>query len=90
MSNLGFFQRTKVLLKEKKEHWYTIAKPTNNFDLILMKVIGSEKNAYHVGLWTKANGGAVVHAVSGGCIDLDSLREIKMRGFEIKRFMRHN
>lgn len=86
----SFRERTKALIKEEKQHWQRVTKPQQHFDLVLMRHTGSAKNIHHIGIWTEANGGAVVHAVDSDFIDLDSLLELQLRGFEIKRVMRHN
>ena len=45
--------------------------------------------SHHVGVWSEANSGGIVHAVDNDCIDFDSMVELSFRGFEIKRTLRH-
>lgn len=89
VKHLTFYQRARVLVVEEKRNWQRIAKPSKHFDVVLMRHIGSHKDCHHIGVWTEANGGAIVHAVENDVIDVDSPLELNLRSFEIKRVLRH-
>lgn len=57
--------------------WSPLAKPSN-----LCAVVMSQKQVlHHVGVWTDADGGKVLHAWKGLHVIADTLRNLSLKGF---------
>jgi cell wall-associated NlpC family hydrolase len=65
--------------------WEEVPEP---FELCVV-AMGQSKEIHHVGVYTGADGGKIIHCWGSHCTIADDFRGLKFKGFRIIRFYRH-
>jgi len=87
VSGLSKFGRAKCLLRFEQQHCNKVSdfKP---LDLVLMRLVGSEIEEHHIGVWSDVDGGGVVHSMENSSTIFQSLTGLKATGWVIARVIR--
>lgn len=76
---------TAETLREVESQWTQVEKP---FEGCLVAM--SQRSAiHHVGIYTSADGGRVVHCREHSNVVVDTLRGLSVKGFQVIKFYRH-
>tara|TARA_R110000737_G_scaffold344195_1_gene371077 strand:- start:350 stop:757 length:408 start_codon:yes stop_codon:yes gene_type:complete len=74
-----------ILTESRGNDWTAVNKP-QEFDAVGM---GKKNSIHHVGIWTNADGGKIVHASDGKSVMIQSIAELTRLGFGRIEFYRH-
>lgn len=74
-----------ISTESKGGDWFQVKEP-KEFDAVGM---GKKNSIHHVGIWTSADGGKIVHASDGKSVMVQSTAELTRLGFGRIEFYRH-
>lgn len=81
----GVLEISREILARHHENWFEIGMPAD-MDVVAMSM---RDTLHHVGVWTMADGGKVIHSWKGSSVVADAIRNLKWRGIRTIRFFRY-
>ncbi len=79
-------ERRLIGYSKGNDAWNRIDEPSEELDAVLL---GRGTVAHHIGLWTQADGGLVIHCASGSGVLAQTLDQIRNGGYKIIEFYRY-
>jgi hypothetical protein len=70
----------------EKLNWESIAEPTDGAGVLM----GKSNRAAHVGVWTSADGGGIVHCVVGAGVVFSTISGLRQMGWRVLGMYRRN
>lgn len=73
---------TREIAAQIDGHWDEVIKP-KEFDAVAM---GIGDTPHHVGLWTAADGGRIIHTFKGRAVAAETVRQLRVQGMKYIKF----
>lgn len=76
---------SREILDGQQGNWFEVRTPAD-MDAVAMSM---RDVLHHVGVWTTADGGRVIHSWKGASVVADTIRNLKWRGIRTIRFFKY-